>query len=309
MAVDLTLESLEGMSKSEYIKAFKNKTVWKKAKAVIFMVDYKLEGKKTVIALPFKKESEMKLKMREMKKNKTHLLKKTGGGFINVENDGPEGLMAFVELSYGGLKPEILQEKALELFGRINATLKVVVSENAETDDETENESSDYSSNESEEFELTDTDNTEEKNSEIKSAIEKIYKLTKKINLKDGLQSSDESYAQMLKAEIRSLAQLLKTADSDTRQEFGEAFIKSKKIYAKLEEELKKLKEKQTKFNSKLDDELDDVLNEDDEYSEIGDSSSDDDIPESKKEAIERNKELIEEINDLLKSVDVFSMN
>jgi hypothetical protein len=46
MAEELSLDVLPEMKRADYIKAFKNKASWKKAKAVIFLVDYKLEGKK-----------------------------------------------------------------------------------------------------------------------------------------------------------------------------------------------------------------------------------------------------------------------
>ena len=132
MADELTLESIKDMNKAEYIKAFKNKSLWKKANAVIFLVDYKLDGKKTCIAIPFRKEAEMKMKIKEIKKDKFHLMKKTGGGIITVENDGPEGLKAKVELKLGGLAPEFLQLKGEELFDRIKATLEVKIAADAE---------------------------------------------------------------------------------------------------------------------------------------------------------------------------------
>ena len=59
MAEELHLDSLKEIKKADYVKAFKNKAIWKKAKAVIIFVDYKLEGKKAVVAIPFKKETEM----------------------------------------------------------------------------------------------------------------------------------------------------------------------------------------------------------------------------------------------------------
>jgi hypothetical protein len=132
MADELTLESIKDMSKADYIKAFKNKSLWKKANAVIFLVDYKLDGKKTCIAIPFRKEAEMKMKIKEIKKDKIHIMKKTGGGVITVENDGPEGLKAKVELKLGGLAPEFLQIKGEELFDKIKATLEVKIAADAE---------------------------------------------------------------------------------------------------------------------------------------------------------------------------------
>ncbi len=132
MADELTLDSIKDMNKADYIKAFKNKALWKKANAAIFLVDYKLEGKKTCIAIPFKKEAEMKLEMKRLKKDKLHLLKKSGGGTISVENDGPEGLIAKVELQLGGLFPELLQMKGEALFDKIKATFEVLIAEDAE---------------------------------------------------------------------------------------------------------------------------------------------------------------------------------
>jgi hypothetical protein len=37
MAEELSLDSIKDMKKAEFIKAFKNKAAWKKAKAVIFL--------------------------------------------------------------------------------------------------------------------------------------------------------------------------------------------------------------------------------------------------------------------------------
>jgi hypothetical protein len=51
------------------------------------MVDYKLDGKKTTVAIPFKKEAEMKAEMKRLKKEKLHPMKKSGGGLVTVEND------------------------------------------------------------------------------------------------------------------------------------------------------------------------------------------------------------------------------
>ena len=87
MAEELSIDSLKEMKKADFVKAFKNKAAWKKAKAVIVMVDYKLDGKKTTVAIPFKKEAEMKAEMKRLKKEKLHPMKKSGGGLVTVEND------------------------------------------------------------------------------------------------------------------------------------------------------------------------------------------------------------------------------
>jgi len=123
MAEELSLDGIKDMKKAEFIKAFKNKAAWKKAKAVIFLVDYKLEGKKAVIAIPFKKENEMKLEMKRLKKEKLHLLKKSGGGTIVIDKNADGDREATIELIMGGLKPELLQLKASPLFEKIKVKL------------------------------------------------------------------------------------------------------------------------------------------------------------------------------------------
>ena len=141
MAEDLSLDSIKDMKKAEYIKAFKNKAAWKKAKAVIFLVDYKLEGKKAVIAIPFKKVNEMKLEMKRLKKEKLHLLKKSGGGTISIDVNADGEREATIEIIIGGLKPELLQLKGTPLFEKIKVKISATQSEEALADaDASENE-------------------------------------------------------------------------------------------------------------------------------------------------------------------------
>jgi len=163
MADELLIDDLKDMKKAEFIKAFKNKAVWKKAKAVIVFVAFKLDGKKTTVAVPYKKETEMKADMKRVKKEKIHLFKKSGGGRISFDL-GDEGLIANIELTVGGLKPELLQSEGEELFEKINSILKVVVAEDAETDNETEHV----------EEEDDDIDNDENLGTEKKSQIRKM---------------------------------------------------------------------------------------------------------------------------------------
>jgi hypothetical protein len=116
----LSLDSLQGMKKSDYISAIKNRSVWEKAKAVIFLVDYNLDGQKMTIAIPFKSLGKMKSEMKRLKSEKLHPNNKTGGGFVKIED-----LSAKVELLLGGLKPGNLQSKGQALFNKINIPLEV----------------------------------------------------------------------------------------------------------------------------------------------------------------------------------------
>ena len=290
MALELNLETIQQMNRAEYIKAFKNKSLWKIANAVIFLVDYKLDGKKSVIAIPFRKEVEMKLKMKEIKKSRFHLLKKTGAGFITVENDGPEGLKAKVELVYGGLKPEVLQERALELFQKINATLEVLIADEAEL--ETENTEEEENGN-SEPIQTVKNPSS----NDVKLIVAEIVKLNKQINLKDGLNASDIETAEALKDAIKSFAAILKISSQTIRSEFGDSFLKTKMIYAKIEQELKKLQNEAELKDIQLENALDETLEHD------GDDNED--KIQTVREAISRNDELFDEIFSLAKELDL----
>ena len=134
MAEQLSLDTIKDMKKAEYIKAFKNKNSWRKANAVIFLVDYKLEGKKAVIAIPIKKEPDMKLEMKRLKKDKLHLLKKSGGGTILFKKNALGEMEAKIDIKFGGLKPELLLLKATPLFEKIKVKLLVTQSGEAVAD-------------------------------------------------------------------------------------------------------------------------------------------------------------------------------
>ena len=323
MAEELSLDSIKDMKKAEYIKAFKNKAAWKKAKAVIFLVDYKLEGKKAVIAIPFKKENEMKLEMKRLKKEKLHLLKKSGGGEITITkgNDGVAELN--VKLTIGGLKPELLVLKATPLLEKIKLRIKATIegealldaaSKEIEVDvnenlpeDNMEDVAVDESSNEVYEKDSVEAESEPEKpevvnvSDAIKQTLAKIAKFNKLINLKDGLQETDINNAEVLKAAIKDFAAQLKTASAEIRNEFGETFLKTKKIYAKLEEELNRLKNQGNDLDAALNDTLG-VSNEN------ATTVPKYEMPAEKKQAIENNKKLMSEINELIKSVDLYAL-
>ncbi len=321
MAEELSLDTVKDMKKAEYIKAFKNKAAWKKAKAVILLVDYKLEGKKAVIAIPFKKENEMKLEMKRLKKDKLHLLKKSGGGSISITKAADGVAELSVELNIGGLNPELLLLKASPLFEKIKLRIKAVLTGEALEDAAAAESEVDANENLPEDnlddVPVDETPENFEKDpaeaetevevespvatkpaDDLKLTVAKIAKLNKLINLKNGLHEVDIKNAEALKGAIKEFAAQLKSAGQDLRNEFGETFLKTKKLYAKIEEELTKLKEQQ----SALDNELNDALNE-----TLEDKPSKKQSPELKK-ALENNKKLMNEINELINSVDLFSM-
>ena len=124
MATELTLDALEGMKKADFMKAFKNKAAWKKAKAVIVMVDYLLDGKKATIAIPYKREADMKKDIKRIKAEKTHNFKKTGGGsFAMVTENGTSS--AKIDFTEGSLKAALFEKKGSVLFGTIKLALQL----------------------------------------------------------------------------------------------------------------------------------------------------------------------------------------
>jgi len=79
------------------------------------------------VAVPFKKEAEMKREMKRLKAEKLHLLKKTGGCTLTPMKD-EEGLPMFeAKIVMGNVVPELLESKAIPLFALIKAGFKVPV--------------------------------------------------------------------------------------------------------------------------------------------------------------------------------------
>ena len=238
MAEELSLDSIKEMKKAEFIKAFKNKAAWKKAKAVIFLVDYKLEGKKAVIAIPFKKENEMKLEMKRLKKEKLHLLKKSGGGTIKIEVGADGQREAKIELGIGGLKPELLLLKANPLFGKIKLRIQATQNEEAMADaaasegevDTNENlpednlddvavddvDENDEGDTDASETEISSTPNPkkEAQKEDLAAKLALMKENVGKMEKVVGTTSKEKLEPNVLKYEA-ALAQLIKTAQAD----------------------------------------------------------------------------------------------
>jgi hypothetical protein len=206
---------------------------------VIVLVDYKLEGKKAVIAIPFKKENEMKLEMKRLKKEKPHLLKKSGGGTIKIEVGADGQREAKIELGIGGLKPELLLLKANPLFGKIKLRIQATQNEEAMADaaasegeiDTTENLPEDNLDDVDADADEGEEDNKGETASETKTAselnskkeslkenraaklammIENVGKMEKAL----GTTSKEKLEPNLLKYEA-ALEQLIKAAQAD----------------------------------------------------------------------------------------------
>jgi hypothetical protein len=217
------------MKKAEFVKAFKSKPQWKKAKAVIIFTDYRLEGKKTTVAVPFKKVAEMKLEVKRIKKEKLHPMKKSVGGIFSLENEGEEGIKAKIEITHGGVKPEILQIKAVDLFGRINAKLEVLIAADAEleTEEDLAKEPEDKEENTTTAAEIESaikeiTALIKEKISQIladikdKKAKEEYFAIVENVSdkisdLKDSFESAADDVKAILKSKVDQLIAYLST--------------------------------------------------------------------------------------------------
>lgn len=142
MAVELSLETLPQMKIAEFVKAFKNRTSWKKATYVLLLMDYRLDGKKVTVAMPFKKPIDAIKAFKKVKEDKIHLLKKVGLGSFSLEKVGDK-VQANIEISKGGLSAEAVFTKAAKLFDRIKLGLNFIGMEGSPLEDEAADEMED----------------------------------------------------------------------------------------------------------------------------------------------------------------------
>lgn len=188
---NLSLDGLKEMKKAEYIKAFKNKAAWKKADAVILLVDYRLDGKKVTIAVPYKKVADMKSEMKRLKKEKLHLMKKSGGATFCLEK-GPNGPVAKIELLSGGLTLKDLEGKVSDLFDILKLSVETSQSAAAaaeaaaETDDAETTVKDTAVSTKEEEVEEIAVDNEE-------TTVAKKLSPEEKVKMKENLTKIEEN--------------------------------------------------------------------------------------------------------------------
>ena len=117
-----------------YIKEYCKPAIVRKAKAGILMVDYKMAGKKIpCIFIPIKKKPEAMNLFKQIKKDKEHLIKKTGLAEVSVSagEDGKEQIT--INIRKGGLNPDLLKVKGVKLF-KSGVKMKLNVIGSSETD-------------------------------------------------------------------------------------------------------------------------------------------------------------------------------
>lgn len=138
--IELNLSTIGSMKKVEYEKLFQKTMTWKKAKSVIILADYKLAGKKSTVAIPYKKPVDMVKAFKELKKDKTHPLKKVAAGTFNLIKAADGSTQAEIELKKGGMSIEKLMEKVGPEFMSIGILLQVSGAAEEVGDEEDEGE-------------------------------------------------------------------------------------------------------------------------------------------------------------------------
>ncbi len=136
---ELTLEALPEMKKNDYKKLFKKIMTWKKAKAIILLEDYKLDGKKSSLAVPFKKPAEMQKEFKRIRLEKFHKPNKISAAMFQLVKGIDGNPLAKITLKKGSISPEKVMAKIAPAFEEIGVQVEVV---GATTQEETSAEDS-----------------------------------------------------------------------------------------------------------------------------------------------------------------------
>ena len=114
---DFDFNELKELKLAQYKKTHLKPALFKKSKAAIIFVDYKLAGKKIpCVIIPFKKGAIAAKTFKDVKKNKEHFLKKTGLASVEFTTTDDGKTLVTVEIKKGGLGAETLTAKASKLL-------------------------------------------------------------------------------------------------------------------------------------------------------------------------------------------------
>lgn len=131
----LSVSGIKNMKKAEIMAQFKaSKGVWKKessCKAVLFLLAFNknTDKKKITVAIPFKKEQDMRAEFADVKKSGLLPMKQVAGGTLRYDKEKEE---LVVEITKGGANLDKLQTLAGTVFSAIKLKLRVSVAANAE---------------------------------------------------------------------------------------------------------------------------------------------------------------------------------
>ncbi len=109
MAESLSYEALKEMNFASYKKAFKEKSQWKKAKALVVLVDYKLGSRKVSIVLPLRRSNQLKPLLKQIKQDK-HPNQKLAAGALQL-GKGENGPQMTFKMTHGAYSLEALEGK------------------------------------------------------------------------------------------------------------------------------------------------------------------------------------------------------
>lgn len=107
-------EALQALNKAKYLKEYCKPVQVKKATGAIILADYKLKGKKeSIVFLPFKKLKEAEILFKQIKADKSHVLKKVAYAAVSVDTKANE--IAF-NVKKGGLDADTIAAKGAPFF-------------------------------------------------------------------------------------------------------------------------------------------------------------------------------------------------
>jgi hypothetical protein len=125
-AKELTLEALPQMKKNDYKKLFKKIITWKKAKAVIILDDYKLDGKKSSILIPFKKAAEMQKEFKQARQEAVLVKPNKMASALFELNKAADGTpLAILTLKKCSINPQKIMDKIAPAFESIGVKLEI----------------------------------------------------------------------------------------------------------------------------------------------------------------------------------------
>lgn len=141
----LTYKGLAEMKKAAYIKAVKEKALWKKAEAILLLYKYKLNGTPLpVVALPLRKQKQMKELLKIIKADKSKQkpnLKQVYIAQFELQQDKETGAtIARVHTPLVGkaTMAPIFEKKGKALFDKLN--YKLVVESDVQPEEHVVNE-------------------------------------------------------------------------------------------------------------------------------------------------------------------------
>ena len=198
-----------------YKKQYCKPAIVKKAKGAIIMLDYRLAGKKIpCVMVTFKKPAEAAKAFKELKKNKEHLLKKTGLCKITIAKGADGNPEITVDIKKGGLSPGALKAKGADLFDNTLKMKLIVIGGAEEGTEENEEETTADADATGKEGTKEDAPANDEKKANRSAKIQKMKDNVGKMDKAVGSAPKEKLNANVEKYET-ALTQLIKEANAD----------------------------------------------------------------------------------------------